>query len=120
MSFQCQRCFKPGTYPAWVTARYHENTVHRCDRCGTAHSCRYGRPAEAIPPRLLPIDADTQRLSPWIDGRYRPYLRGVFECEFRDGTTLRLIWNGRFWQWCGLRVDIMNLVKWRGRWGSSE
>lgn len=114
MNFRCERCYRTGRYPSWVTARWLSNTVHRCEHCGTAHAVRYGTLPTAIHPDLLAV-TDSGKLTPWFDGRYRPYRRGWYELEYRDGTRIKAIWNGR-WYWCGLILDVQQLVKWRGKW----
>lgn len=115
-SFHCIRCHRTGRYPSWVTARYSENTVHRCDYCGTTYCVRYGMVPEVITPPLATIDNPSRVVSPWVDPKYRPYITGDFECEFRDGLRLVLTWNGRHWTWRGLRVDMTDHLKWRGKW----
>lgn len=93
------------------------NWMQRCERCGTPHTCAKGRAAEVISPPLAGIaDTRTNRLSPWFDARYRPYVPEVFECEFRNGVTLRLLWDGTAWTWTGLVVDVSEMLKWRGKW----
>lgn len=116
--FKCERCGLTARYSTWVTGRWrNENMMQRCDYCGVSHSCAYGRPASAIPPMLLGIaDPRSQVVSPWCDGRYRPYRTGVYECMFNNGLTLRLMWNGTAWTWTGLVVDTTGLLKWRGKW----
>lgn len=118
MIFQCERCQRAGRYSTWVTARWREqNMMQRCDYCGTPHSCAYGRVASAISPPLRDIgDPCTTVISPWCDARYRPYRAGVYECEFRDESRLRLKWDGAAWTWTGLVVDTTELLKWRGKW----
>lgn len=117
MNFQCERCGLTARYSSWVTGRWrNENAVQRCDYCGTSHSCAYGRAASAITPELVGIAERVPIVSPWHDRRYRPYRAAVYECEFRDGLRLRLKWDGAAWTWCGLTVDVSELLKWRGRW----
>lgn len=111
----CERCQHEQPFRFMRTPT--GNWMQRCERCGTPHTCAKGRPAEAISPPLVGIaDPRTTRVSPWFDSRHRPYLTGVFECEFRDGLTLRLAWDGSAWTWTGLVVDTTDLVKWRGNW----
>lgn len=111
----CERCRYEQPFRFMRTST--GNWMQRCERCGTPHTCAKGRPAEAISPPLVGIaDPRTTRVSPWFDSRHRPYLTGVFECEFRDGLTLRLAWDGSAWTWTGLVVDTTDLVKWRGKW----
>lgn len=111
----CERCQHEQPFRFFATSN--GNWMQRCGRCGTSHTCAKGRSAEAISPPLAGIaDPRATRLSPWMDGRYGPYLAAVFECEFRDGTSLRLAWDGRAWTWTGLIVDTTDLVKWRGKW----
>jgi hypothetical protein len=89
--------------------------MQRCGYCGTTHSCTPAG-ATAITPPLLGI-ADTRGvLGAWIDSKYRPCTPAVYECEFRDGTRLRLVWRGDAWCWTGLVVDTRELLKWRGKW----
>ena len=116
--FQCERCLQTGRYSTWVMARWRDgNQMQRCEYCGTPHSCAPGRPASAISPQLTDIsDPSTTVISPWVDGRYRPYRLGVYECEFRDESRLRLKWDGAAWTWTGLVVDTTELLKWRGKW----
>lgn len=115
MNFHCERCYRTGRYPSWVTARWLSNTVHRCEHCGTAYCVRHGTSPTVIHPELLGIH-EHGKLSPWFDPRHRPYRKNVYECEFRDGLRLRLTWNGRAWTWCGLIVDMQDQLKWRGVW----
>lgn len=111
----CERCHHEQPFRFFATSN--GNWVQRCERCGTPHSCAKGRAAEVISPPLAGIaDPRTMRLSPWMDGRYGPYVPGVYECEFRDGLRLRLAWDGSAWTWTGLVVDTTDLVKWRGKW----
>lgn len=111
----CERCHYEQPFRFMRTST--GNWMQRCERCGTPHTCAKGRPAEAISPPLVGIaDPRTTRVSPWFDSRHLPYLTGVFECEFRDGLTLRLVWDGSAWTWTGLVVDTTDLVKWRGKW----
>ena len=120
MSFVCQRCSHAGRYSSWVTARWHSGpTAHRCERCGTAHSCQPGTTPVAIPPPLQGIN-QAGVLSPWHDARYVPCVIGAFECEWRDGARIRLWWNGVAWTWAGLTVDTSGMTKWRGTWASSS
>mgnify|MGYP000906036567 CR=1 FL=1 len=116
MNFKCERCHRTGRYSSWVTSRWHsENMMHRCDYCGTPHTVAAGRPPEALGLQLVGIaDHRAQKYSPWYDHKYRPYATGVFECEFRDGMRLRLMWNGWAWTWTGRRVTDNEMVKWRG------
>lgn len=114
-SLTCLRCNRTGRYPSWVTARYSVNTAHRCDYCGTTYCVKYGEAPAVITPPLASITA-AGRVSPWIDKRYRPYVQGVFDCEFRSGLRLQLTWNGKHWTWRGLRVDMADHLKWRGVW----
>ena len=91
--------------------------MQRCYYCGTAHSCVAGHQASAITPPLLGIADPRGVVGAWVDGKYRPCAPGVYECEFRDGTRLRLVWSGDdAWRWTGLVVDTAELLKWRGRW----
>lgn len=121
MSFRCKRCDHAGRYSDWVTARWHSApTVQRCERCGTPHACERGDAPVVIGPALCGIERTGLRLSPWVDARYVPYIVGAFECEWRDGATLRLWWDGRAWTWCGKRVDTSTMMKWRGRWAESQ
>ena len=116
-NFTCIRCHRTGRYPSWVTARYVENTVCRCDYCGTAYCVRRGERPAVITPPLASIGSSA-RLSPWVDPKYRPYTKGHFECEFRtpEGLRLALYWDGRHWTYDGLRVDMTDHLKWRGVW----
>jgi hypothetical protein len=104
----CQACFRETRTPA-----YAENTMCRCYWCGTPHSMPSG---ERIAPSLLWIGAPVGVVSPWFSARYRPYVAGVFECEFDGGLRLRLRWSGTAWEWCGQPVDTSTLIKWRGKW----
>ena len=112
----CTRC-------GWATRCWPElsttNTMQRCARCGTPHSCALGREPEALGPRLLPITAGTQRLSIWMPPYYSPCESGVYECHFHGGEHLRLRWLPRAWTWCGKLVDVSTLMKWRGRWADT-
>lgn len=90
-------------------------TMHRCKYCGVPHSVTDGQPPTAISPPLAPINT-VGRLSPWFGREYRPYITGVFECEFDKRLRLRLQWNGSVWTWTGQRVDMTTLIKWRGVW----
>lgn len=121
MMFRCERCETVARYTSWVTSRWHlENRIQRCERCGTPHSCAIGREASVISPPLTDIhDVSTSVISPWVDSRYTPYRAGVYECEFRDGLSLRLVWSGAAWTWTGLVVDTTQLLKWRGKWQRS-
>lgn len=117
MSFVCERCGHQQAYCTWVTNRWRdENCMQRCERCGVPHSCAYGREASAISPPLAGIATPGGKRSPWFDARYRPYVTGVFECEWPDGLRLRLMWDGRAWTWTGLVVDTTRMLKWRGTW----
>lgn len=114
--FTCQCCGYSEPYNLWVWNRAGtENTMHRCTRCGVPHSCRQGREAEAISPPLAPWRCG-KRVSPWFSIDYKPHVIGVFEVATREGLTVRLWWNGHYWHWCGLRVDISAALKWRGVW----
>lgn len=118
LMLQCQRCNHAGRYSTWVTSRWHlEPRIQRCERCGSAHACERGATPSPIGPALQSIAAGG-RLSPWIDARYRPYVVGAFECEWRDGLRVRLWWNGSAWTWTGQRVAVGDMMKWRGTWGN--
>lgn len=114
----CERCGHQSRLRQMLTLN--GNWMQRCERCGTSHSCAIDRPASAISPPLVPVATPGCKLSPWIDGRYQPYCTGVFDCEFRDGTRLRLAWDGHTWTWTGLVVDTSELLKWRGKWTTNE
>ena len=49
-------------------------------------------------------------------GRGGPALHDVGVERSRDGLRLVLHWNGRHWTWRGLRVDMTDHLKWRGKW----
>src|SRR5690606_12410332 len=115
-SFQCERCLREDRYSTWVTDRWHQQpVVNRCNYCGTAHSCTPSG-TSAITPPLLGIADPRGVVGAWVDAKYRPYKPGVYDCEFRDGTRLRLVWRGDAWCWTGLVVDTRELLKWRGKW----
>lgn len=119
MNFICCRCSRAGRYSTWVLARWlSENTVHRCEFCGTPHSVRSDRSPDPIGPELFPVTVEG-RNSPWYDAKYRPYNHGVYTCEFADGLRLRLRWDGKVWLWCSQPVDTSTLRKWRGTWAAS-
>lgn len=114
----CTRCGHQSRLRPLPTANGH--WLQRCDRCGTSHSCsKRGVESVASPP-LAPVATPGGGLSPWFDARYQPYRTGVFDCEFTDGTQVRLAWNGRAWTWTGKVVDTSNLLKWRGKWTRNE
>ena len=114
--FQCCRCSHAGRYSTWVLARWlSENTVHRCERCGTPHTVRSDRAPEALGPVLLPFGKGA-KYSPWYDKRHRPWQPGMYQCEFTGGIRLLLRWNGAAWTWCSKPVDMRSHIKWRGDW----
>lgn len=116
MIFRCERCHYAGRYSTWVTARWRDgNQMQRCERCGSPHSCRYGREASAVNPPLGDIHGPGV-LSPWVSSQYRPYRAGTYECEFTTGLQLILVWNGTAWTYNNLVVDMATHRKWRGRW----
>lgn len=107
--FQCERCHRTGRY----MARSDMNTAHRCTYCGTTYSVCQGREPSIITPEFDPAGG---RLSPWIAAKYRPYVAGEYECEFRNGLRLVLEWNGQCWVHRGRVVDMVDHYKWRGKW----
>lgn len=111
MTLQCQRCGHSTPITNGVG-----NTMHRCSRCGTPHSCPAG---VALGPLVLPITAATSRVGIWLPACYEPLVDGVYECSFTTGEHLRLRWHAGAWTWCAKLVDVSALLKWRGRWSDT-
>lgn len=110
----CVRCRHVSRLRQIITHNGH--WLQRCERCGTTHSCSTRGVESVASPPLAPVATPGGGLSPWFDARYKPYREGVYDCAFRDGTEVRLAWNGSAWTWTGKVVDTNDMLKWRGKW----
>lgn len=110
MESNCGACGRRIVLPRATTP-----TMYRCSYCGVPHYVMDGQTPTAISPPLASI-ATPGRVSPWFGREYKPYIIGVFECEFDKGLCLRLQWDGNAWTWLGQVVDMSTFIKWRGVW----
>lgn len=124
--FQCGHCrtynpFSRFTRMNWNGVKSSDGSIkavaQRCGRCGASHGVLRGE-AEVISPIMMPTSTHG-RVSPWYPPEYRPIIEGCYECEFRDGPTLSLYWNGWYWAVSivdARRVQVRTMYKWRGVW----
>jgi hypothetical protein len=67
---------------------------------------------------MLPIWHPTGKVSPWMFAENRPVMDGYYECKFytTGDSILTLKW-GRSGFWYGdCRVQMRDLLTWRGKW----